>query len=540
MKISLGQINPLVGDLEYNFKKILDFIQAAKNANANLVIFPELSLLGYPPKDLIYKTALYKKQLEILEELKLYSDENFAIVVGGIHCNESYGPSFYNSIFCIADGEIQSIASKMLLPNYDVFDETRYFKAAEDTKVWTWQGIKFGLSICEDIWIEAYPSLYSRNPFNELLAEEAQIIINCSASPYVQEKSHFQAKLIGNLVQQHQVPILYVNQVGANDQLIFDGSSMVFSKTGSKLCLGKAFSEDLISFDTADLESSASCDFEHKEVAEETLEALCLGLKDYVAKCGFDKVVLGLSGGIDSALVAYIGAKALGPEKVYAYMMPSQFTSRESYQDAEKLAKNLGINYQIIPIDLMHEKMRELVPELTSLADENLQPRLRANILMAFSNSLGAILISTGNKSEIAVGYSTLYGDSCGALAVIGDVLKTQVYELCHFINKKEEVIPANILNKAPSAELKHDQKDSDTLPDYEVLDQIIKLYVQDLKSLQEIIDAGFDAAIVKKSLNMIDKAEFKRQQSPPILKIAGKAFGIGRRMPIVQGFIHK
>lgn len=540
MKISLGQINPLIGDLEYNFKKIIGFVEKAKTESSNLIIFPELSLIGYPPKDLIYKKALYTKQLELIDELKLYTDNKFAIIIGGIHKNEGHGPQFYNSIFCIANSDVECIASKMLLPNYDVFDETRYFKPAEDTKVWHWQGKKFGLSICEDIWIEAYPSLYSRNPLNELLAEEADIIINCSASPYVQKKSSFRANLISNLVEQRNVPLLYVNQVGANDQLIFDGSSLVFTKNATKLHIGKAFEEELISFDSKDLEGSKGVEFPERPVEAEIIDALCLGLKDYVAKCGFEKVVLGLSGGIDSALVACLAAKALEPENVYAFMMPTQFTSKESHEDAELLAKNLGINYQIIPIDLMHGKMRELVPELTSLADENLQPRLRANILMAFSNSLGAILISTGNKSEIAVGYSTLYGDSCGALAVIGDVLKTQVYDLCRHLNLEQEVIPENILIKAPSAELKPDQKDSDTLPDYGVLDKIVELYVQDLKSLQDIIEEGYDATTVKKALNMIDKAEFKRQQSPPILKIAGKAFGIGRRMPIVQGFEHR
>ena len=564
MKLALAQINPTVGALNENFKKAASYIEEAKKLGANLVIFPELSLLGYPPKDLILKNGLLEKQNEIIEELCKYSSEEFVIIVGGIAENRKFGKKFYNSLYCLRAGKIELVSHKMLLPTYDVFDETRYFQPASKVKIWEFMGKKIGLSICEDIWIEAYNNLYSRNPINELVAQGAELIINASASPYSLGKPELRNQLMTKLVKQYKLPLIYVNQVGANDQLIFDGASKAYAPNGSQALNLKYFSEELkiISFDelmchceeesppnpskvilsdsegsnaqtkTDPLDSSAS-----PLNDEEIHKALCLGIKDYVYKCGFSKVILGLSGGVDSALVAVLAKEALGAENVFAYMLPTEFTSDSSFKDAEKLAKNLGINYEIIEIKNLHKEIRNLIPDLSPLADENVQPRLRANILMAQANTKNAMLLATGNKSEIAVGYSTLYGDSCGALAPIGDLLKTQVYKLCEFINKDTEIIPVEILNKAPSAELRHDQKDSDSLPDYEELDKIILLYVQELWSKDQIIKTGFDKDTVKKVLNLIDRAEYKRQQAPPILKIAGKAFGEGRRMPIAQGY---
>ncbi len=540
MKIALAQINPIVGAIEHNFKLILKQVETAKKSKANLIVFPELSMLGYPPKDLILKHGLIELQDHYIKELALYSDKDFGIIVGGISLNGGFGKKFHNSLFCLVEGQLAQTAHKTLLPSYDVFDEWRYFEPAKEVTVWEFQGLKLGLSICEDIWIEAYPNLYNRNPIEDLIAKKADLVINASASPYSYGKAKIRETLMKTLIARYKIPVVYVNQVGANDQLIFDGASMVLDSQGSLIVKAKQFSPDLIYVDS-DLLNNKNTDIAYPEANISEIEAaLVLGLKDYVEKCGFSTVVLGLSGGVDSALVAYLAKEALGAKNVYAYMLPSEFTSEESLADAKQLANNLGIHYEIIAIKDLHHDMRKLMPSLTALADENLQPRIRANILMAKANSLNAMLLATSNKSEIAVGYSTLYGDSCGAIAVIGDLLKTRVYELVNYINREQKIIPQNIVDKAPSAELRHDQKDSDSLPDYEVLDQIIKLYVEDLKSLKEIIDLGFDTTLVKNVLNMIDRAEYKRQQSPPILKVATKAFGVGRRMPMAQGFRHK
>ncbi len=551
MKIFLGQINPKIGDINGNSKKILEFCFTAKAQGANLAVFPEMSLIGYPPKDLILKPELYEKQNQALEIIAKESTANFGIILGGISPNPKYGKRLFNSIFCLANGKLESTAHKTLLPSYDVFDETRYFEAAKESSVWDFMGYKIGLSICEDIWIEELDNLYSKDPITELISKDADFIINCSASPYSFHKPLIRKDMIAKISKKFSLPIIYVNQVGANDELIFDGASLVFNKQANLVSKLKSFAEDHATIDLNEIENLPAIattergkenifsiiDDINSSSAAELESALVLGLQDYIYKCGFSKIVLGLSGGVDSALVAYFAAKALGKENVYAYMLPSEFTSKESFDDAEALAKNLGINYQIVSIAKLHNELRTVIPDLNNLVDENLQPRIRASILMAFANSLHALLLSTSNKSEIAVGYSTLYGDSCGALAVIGDLLKTTIYKLCDYINRDSEIIPVNILKKAPSAELRHGQKDSDSLPDYEILDKIILLYVQELKSLEEIVAYGFEESVVMKVLNMIDRAEYKRQQAPPILKVASKAFGIGRRMPIAQGF---
>jgi NAD+ synthase (glutamine-hydrolysing) len=542
MKISLAQINPIVGDLNYNFKKILKSVEQALKDGSNLIIFPELAMIGYPPKDLLLKTDLLTYQNQYLEELKLYSNKNFAIIIGGISQNQGFGKKLQNSVFCLADGKIDLVASKTLLPNYDVFDETRYFEPAKQVSVWAWQDLKFGISVCEDIWIEAYHTIYQKNPVEELISQKCDLIVNLSASPFEIGKIETREKLIGSLVRKYQTPILYTNQIGANDQLIFDGNSMIFDKHANLIHQLESFQEDLFSFESQTLfqDHLSPVQLTSSRNKYQNLEqALVLGTKDYLQKCGFQKAVLGLSGGIDSALVACLAAKALGPENVSAYMLASKFTSQASLDDAERLAKNLGINYQRLSIEGLHDQLKNLIVPLEGLADENVQPRLRATILMAFANINNAMLLATGNKSEIAVGYSTLYGDTCGAIAVIGDLLKTDVYGLANFINSKQEIIPESIIKKAPSAELRPDQKDSDSLPDYPTLDKIIAAYVQEMKTIHEIIALGFDPALVRRVLNLIDGAEYKRQQAPPVLKIAGKAFGAGRRMPVAQGFRH-
>jgi len=554
MKIALAQINPIIGDFEYNFKTILSFVEEAKREKVALIIFPELSLIGYPPRDLLLKHGVYEKQMEFIKELCLYTDDQFAIIVGGIEPNLKYGKKLFNTLFCLARGTVEAKAYKTLLPDYDVFDERRYFEPAKEVSTWTWQDIKFGLSICEDIWIDFYNNLYQRNPINELIAHGAQIIINASASPYSFAKVSLREALISKLVSNYAMPVLYVNQVGANDQLIFDGNSRAFALDGQCIAAAVAFQEEMLVLDHQELflKSNKSAEAQiasdgqalikglNLSELEELKSALVLGLRDYVQKCGFSKVVLGLSGGIDSALVACLAKDALGAENVYAYMLATEFTSQESLDLAQALAKNLEINYQSLKIDQAHNDIRKLISGLTPLADENLQPRLRANILMGFANSMHAMLLATGNKSEIAVGYTTLYGDSCGAIAPIGDLLKTTVYMLSKYYNQETEIIPEQIIKRAPSAELRADQKDSDSLPDYELLDQIIFYYVQELLSLQDIINKGFDVELSKKVLNMIDRSEYKRQQMSPILKISGKTFGYGRRMPIAQRYMHK
>jgi NAD+ synthase (glutamine-hydrolysing) len=542
MKISLAQINPIVGDLNYNFKKIIKSIEQAIQENSNLVVFPELALIGYPPKDLLLKTDLLSYQDRYIEELKLYTNKNFAVLIGGISRNPAYGKKLQNSVFCLADGKIDLVASKTLLPNYDVFDETRYFEPAKQASVWSWQNLKFGISICEDIWIEAYHTIYQKNPIEDLISQNCDLIINVSASPFETGKVETRRKLIGSLASKYQVPILYANQIGANDQLIFDGNSMIFDKNSNLVNQLKAFQEDHLTIDSDILFQEKSADIlasSQSNKYRDLESALVLGTRDYLHKCGFKKAVLGLSGGVDSALVAYLAARALGPENVSAYMLASKFTSQDSINDAQILAKNLGINYQSLSIETLHNQLKNLIVPLEGLADENVQPRLRATILMAFANINNAMLLATSNKSEIAVGYSTLYGDTCGAIAVIGDLLKTEVYELVDFINSKEEIIPKSIIKKAPTAELRPDQKDSDSLPEYPILDRIIDAYVSRLQTVQEISDQGIDQDLVRRVLNLIDGAEYKRQQSPPVLKIAGKAFGAGRRMPVAQGFRH-
>lgn len=540
VKLVISQINPIVGDLEHNFKLMLKEVEAAKKQEANLIVFPELSMLGYPPKDLILKHGLLDMQNHFIQELALYSDDKFAIILGGISANKDFGNKFFNSLFCLAKGAIDFVTHKVLLPSYDVFDELRYFAAAPKAKYWEWCGHKIGLTICEDIWMEAYPNLYNKNPVENLIAAGAEIIINASASPYALAKPKFREELIINLVKKYQVPIIYINQIGANDQLIFDGGSFVVDSDANLMARAKSFEPDSLSFELKDLMGkNKSLELRHSSL-EELRQAIILGLRDYCRKCGFDKVTIGLSGGIDSALVAYFAAEAIGAKNVYAYMLPSKYTSEASLNDAKAQAKTLGINYEIISIQDLHEQMRSLMPDLTQLADENLQSRLRGNILMARANTLGAILLATGNKSEIAVGYSTLYGDSCGALAIIGDLLKTTVFDLARHINSEKEIIQQCIINKEPSAELRHDQRDTDSLPEYHILDQIIKLYVEELKPLGQIVAAGFDKDLVARVLNMIDRAEYKRQQLPPVLKLAQTAFGFGRRMPIAQGFRHQ
>jgi NAD+ synthase (glutamine-hydrolysing) len=550
MKIALVQINSIVGNFKHNFLEIKKQVKQAIEHNVNLLILPELALVGYPPRDIIFKSGFIKQQNKYLNQLAQSTTEKLALIVGCISPNEGSGKPFFNSLAFMHEGKIKNYIHKTLLPSYDVFDEQRYFESAKSNPVIDYMGLKLGLSICEDIWIENYASLYKVNPIDRLLAGGAQIIINAAASPYSRAKVELRKRLFQKLVKKTKVPLLYVNQVGANDQLIFDGNSLAINVNAEIIKNAAAFKADYLELESSELiDSSLKISDNHDQLSTKAIgqahlaeiyQALCLGLKDYVHKTGFKKVILGLSGGIDSALVAKIAVNALGAENVLAFMLPSKYTSQASTDDATKLASNLGLQLASVSIESLRLEMHSLLTDMSALAAENIQARLRASILLAKANTYNALLLSTSNKSELAVGYSTLYGDSCGALAVIGDLLKTEVFSLVKYINELEnKPIPKNIITKPPSAELREDQKDSDSLPDYEVLDQIIKLYVEDLKAYDFIVQQGYDQALVSRILNLIDQSEYKRFQAPPVLKLTGRAFGMGRKMPIVQGYRH-
>ena len=470
MKIYLAQINPIVGDLEYNFKKHLEIIQKTDEHSHRLIIFPELSLIGYPPRDLILKPSFYDEQLKYIQELAKQVDANTGVLIGALSRNPEAGNPLFNSVYYLHWNKISKVFNKSLLPSYDIFDERRYFApAAEiDENTFEFDGKKFGVSICEDIWTEDGQEIYLDNPMERLNTYGAEVLINCSASPFTTNKLEERKNILKRSIQRYKKPIIYVNQIGANDHLVFDGNSVVLNHDNQIINTAKAFEEDLIEVGFEDLSTTGdletTLEFTEDEKIEMNLEAIKLGLKDYLRKCGFKKAILGLSGGMDSALVAYIAAIALGKENLKAIMLPSLFTSEESLKDARGLAHNLGListnNYLEININSLHSEMKTLMPEISALAEENLQARLRANILLAESNTDNSILLATSNKSELAVGYATIYGDTCGGIAVLGDLMKTQVYQMAKYINEKHKaefpagIIPENIIHKAPTAEL--------------------------------------------------------------------------------------
>ena len=553
MLIALAQINPTVGDIALNTRKHIDFIRRAKEAGARLVIFPELSLVGYPPKDLLLLPTFIDDVHDALEKLARECT-GIAAIVGYPHRNPNpVGRPLHNAVALLDGGKISSRHFKTLLPTYDVFDESRYFEPGPTTQrneIVELDGIKFGISICEDLWNDEHlitRRLYHQNPIAELDAAGADILINCSASPFVVDKHEFRIKLFGGQAKRFANPLIYVNQVGGNDELIFDGNSVVFDASGKVVAQAKDFEEDLIVIDSKDWKTknnSRSSVSTSRTGLDSVYEALILGLRDYINKCGFKTVVLGLSGGIDSALVGALAAHAIGPDKVTGIAMPSRFSSEGSVTDARDLAKNLGIHFEIVPISDIHDCYENLLipfwkdrPRDTT--EENLQARIRGAILMAFSNKFGHLLLTTGNKAELAVGYCTLYGDMCGGLAVINDVPKTMVWDLSRFINKKfgREIIPKSSIEKVPSAELRPNQTDQDSLPPYDILDRIVEAYVEDEKGISEIIKMGIDESIVKRMVRLIDRSEYKRRQSAPGLKVTSRAFGFGRRMPIAQNY---
>src|SRR6266568_1712649 len=544
MKIALAQINPTVGDISGNCRKILEFIDQAKSRGAKVVVFPELSIIGYPPKDLLLKPGFIDDNLRALQHIASRVSGIDAVVGYAEKNSAPVGRPLHNAVAVLRDGKIISRHFKTLLPTYDVFDESRYFEPGLDERqnIVNIAGRPMGLSICEDLWNDEKMvprRLYHQNPIADLNTAGAQLMINASASPFVVNKHEFRLELFGSQVKRFGCPLVYVNQVGGNDELVFDGNSVVFDAKGNVIAQARDFEEDLVVVDLLNPEPRTSKP--PSDIAT-IYKALVLGLRDYVRKCGFSTVVLGLSGGIDSAVTAALAVAALEKEKVVGVSMPSRFSSEHSIADAKKLAENLGIEFQIVPIASIHDAYEEtLTPYFQGrprdVTEENLQARVRGGILMAFSNKFNHLLLTTGNKSELAVGYCTLYGDMCGGLAVISDVPKTMVYRLANWINRAREIIPAASITKAPSAELRPNQTDQDSLPSYETLDAILEAYIVQLRSAPEIIKSGFDAATVKKVIRLIDFNEYKRRQAAPGLKVTSKAFGVGRRIPIAQRY---
>jgi NAD+ synthase (glutamine-hydrolysing) len=540
MKIALAQIDPTIGDLPGNTQKHLDAIAAAKAEGAALVVFPELSILGYPPRDLLAKGRLIEDVADAIDEVTR-ACKGIAALVGFVRRTPGgQGRPLQNAAALLADGEIKHTHIKTLLPTYDVFDETRYFEPGDRLGCFELAGQTIGVSICEDLWdAEALGvELYGDDPVGHLKGAGAEIIINMAGSPFQSGKAHLREELFARQAKRHDTPILYVNQVGGNDELVFDGSSCAFCADGTLLGRAKSFQEDILLIDLPNTGRCEPLDDRMKRL----YDALTLGVRDYVHKCGFTSAVLGLSGGIDSALVAAIAADALGAENVVGLAMPSRYSSDHSLSDAEACARNLGIRYEVVPIAPMHDAFESQLGELLAdgnvqIAEENIQARTRGVMVMAFSNAYGHLPLATGNKSELSVGYCTLYGDMCGGLAPIGDVLKMTVYALCEWLNRDGERIPRNIIDKAPSAELKPGQVDQDKLPPYEVLDDILQRYVEEDQPAAAIVEAGVDAKTVAQIVRMVDLSEYKRRQAAPTLKVTARAFGAGRRMPIAQRY---
>ncbi len=549
MRIAIAQLNPIVGDIEGNAQRILEAAQTAFNRGAELLLTPELSLCGYPPRDLLLNLGFVEKMSRQLQLLSQQLPEKLAVLVGFVEKNPSATvrgeKPLFNSIALLKSQEIKQIFTKRLLPTYDVFDEDRYFASGKESQYFqlTENNVKIGVTICEDVWNDEQfwgQRQYAVNPIADLANLGVDLIVNLSASPYSVGKQKLRESLLSHSATRYNLPIVYVNQVGGNDDLIFDGDSVAFNRQGEVIYRAQAFTSslELIEFNQ-DLLPAVIHPLPVNE-DEEIYRALVLGVRDYVQKCGFKRVIFGLSGGIDSSLVAAIASDALGKENVLAVMMPSPYSSDHSISDAVALVNNLGIKSEKLAIKEIMTAYDQLLERLFAgtdfgIAEENLQSRIRGNLLMALSNKFGHLLLSTGNKSEMAVGYCTLYGDMNGGLAVIADVPKTRVYSLCRWLNRHGEIIPLNVINKAPSAELKPNQKDQDSLPPYEILDAILALLIDRHQSAEQIIAAGFEAEIVQKVIKLVKNAEFKRKQAPPGLKISDRAFGTGWRMPIAS-----
>ena len=544
MKIAVAQLNYHIGNFEGNLNKILLHIDKAKADRADLVCFGELAICGYPPRDFLEFKDFIKKGEDCIEEIRKAS-EGIAVVVGApTHNPRIEGKDLFNSAYFIADKEILAVQHKSLLPTYDIFDEYRYFEPASEFNIVHFKGKKIALTVCEDIWnIGNENPLYTTCPLDELAPQGPDFVINLSASPF--SFSHAQERLdvLKANVDRYGLPMFYINHVGAQTEIIFDGGSVVMSPDGSVYEEMPYFIEDYRVYELKSVMQAKKNIIQPKDKIVDIHNALVLGVKDYFHKLGFTKCVLGLSGGIDSAVTTVLAARALGPDNVRVLLMPSQFSSDHSVNDSVEMASRMGIQYDIIKIEEVYKayqhELKPLFGDLPfNIAEENLQARIRGMLLMAVSNKFGNIVLNTSNKSEAAVGYGTLYGDMCGGLSVIGDVYKTDVYRLAEYMNKDGEVIPQNIITKPPSAELRPNQKDSDSLPDYDILDVILELYIEHRKGPAEIIAKGYDETLVKRILRLVNINEFKRYQTAPALRVTSKAFGMGRRMPIVGKYL--
>jgi NAD+ synthase (glutamine-hydrolysing) len=540
VKIALGQINPTVGDFSGNAAKMIDYARRAQAAGAGLILFPELSVCGYPPRDLVERSSFVARNRDSAEFIAKET-QGIAVICGLVTpAHSETGKSVMNSAALLQDGKIAFLQSKMLLPTYDVFDEMRNFAPAKSQDLFSFCGNRMALTICEDAWNDKlfWPKrLYTVDPIETLIRAGGNFVLNISSSPFWIGKRELRRDMLASIARQHKVPVALVNQVGGNDSLVFDGSSLVLNPQGEVIAQGRSFEEDLIYFDSKDLTGDLHDQIEGDEAS--VYAALVLGTRDYMRKCGFQKAIIGLSGGIDSALTAVIAVDAIGPENVIGVGMPGPYSSQGSIDDARALAQNLGVRFELLSINAAVEAYRQTLQPVFAgrkedVTEENIQSRARGTLLMALSNKFGAIVLSTGNKSELGVGYCTLYGDMVGGLAVISDVPKTLVYRLSRYANSRRQAIPEATLEKPPSAELRPDQKDSDSLPPYEILDAVLEDYVEDAHSAEQIAtEHGFDMEVVRRVVRMVDRAEYKRQQAAPGIKISPKAFGYGRRFPI-------
>ncbi len=545
MKIAVAQLNFHIGNFEGNLAKMLRAVDTAKDQGADLVCFSELATCGYPPRDFLEFDDFIRLSKECVQELARAA-RGIAIIVGSPSKNpEVEGKDLYNSAYFLADGQIQQVQHKALLPTYDIFDEYRYFEPAAEFRVVEFKGKRIALTVCEDLWnLGNENPIYTEVPMDRLMEQQPDLMINISASPFAWDHTADRLRVLRANVERYGLPLFYVNHCGAQTEILFDGGSVIMAPDG-KIYEELPYFEELVqTYELDQVERGAPGREQPKDKMKLIHDGLLMGIRDYFGKLGFHRAILGLSGGIDSAVGAVLAARALGPENLRVLLMPSQFSSDHSVNDARELAENLAVQYDIIPIETIYNTFDEaLRPHFWAqdfnIAEENLQARSRAMLLMAFSNKYGNILLNTGNKSEIAVGYSTLYGDMCGGISVIGDLYKTEVYELADYINQTgSPVLPEHIINKAPSAELRPDQKDTDSLPPYPVLDQILYQYIERREDPQDIIAMGHDENTVRKVLRLVNINEFKRHQTPPILRVSSKAFGMGRRMPIVGKYL--
>lgn len=545
MKIALAQLNYHIGNFDGNLQKMLAAVEKAKAEKAQLIVFSELATCGYPPRDFLEFDDFIRKCYDSVEQLARAA-KGIAILVGSPERNPvAEGKDLFNAVWLLVEGDIRHVARKALLPTYDIFDEYRYFEPATEFACAEFLGRKIAVTVCEDIWnVGNENPLYTVCPADEMMHEKPDFIINLSASPFTWSQAQTRIDVIRANVERYKMPLFYVNCVGSQTDVVFDGGSVVMSPDGSVFDEMPYFSECIRIYDLDDVKKGGRKSEQPKEKTALLHDALVLGIRDYFQKLGFSKAVLGLSGGIDSAVTAVLAAKALGPKNVRVILMPSQFSSEHSINDARQLAQNLGIQYDLIAIEPMFAAFETALKGHfagfpNNVTEENLQARVRGMLLMAFSNKFGNILLNTTNKSEMSVGYGTLYGDMCGGLAVLGDVYKTEVYDLAHFLNRDGEVIPKSSIEKPPSAELRPGQKDSDSLPPYEILDPLLFQYIEKRQGPRELLEKGFDEALIKRVLRMVNINEFKREQAPPVIRVSTKAFGMGRRLPIVGKYLN-